>query len=71
MHWLVPRVLVNREAVHVAGGPRPEWPPPDPNEDNGFRFAEHDNYRDVFVEGDCDAGALLGVFAMLCFCVTI
>eukprot|EP00640_Fibrocapsa_japonica_P004111 CAMPEP_0113942010 /NCGR_PEP_ID=MMETSP1339-20121228/7806_1 /TAXON_ID=94617 /ORGANISM="Fibrocapsa japonica" /LENGTH=218 /DNA_ID=CAMNT_0000946315 /DNA_START=164 /DNA_END=820 /DNA_ORIENTATION=- /assembly_acc=CAM_ASM_000762 len=52
VHWSCPRVLFNREPVHIfdepvefrIGG------------DNGFRFDREDNYRDVFVQGDCDEG---------------
>lgn len=49
---LVPRVLFNREPVHVE---------PPHNEykrggESGFRFNLEDNYRDVFVQGDTDDG---------------
>ena len=64
VHWLCPRLLINREKVHLHGGPKPEWPP-QMGPDNGFRFDNEDNYRDVASVQDCDAGtrelaALLG-----------
>lgn len=43
---LCPRVLINRNPVHLYDG----------NGEDGFRFYEPDNYRDVFFEGDCDDG---------------
>jgi NAD-dependent SIR2 family protein deacetylase len=56
--WSCPRVLFNRDAVHTFN---PEMDPEDFSNivmggDNGFRFHLDDNYRDVFCEGDCDAG---------------
>ena len=57
VHWLCPRVLINREIVHAHGEPAPEWPPRSEGEDNGFRFGMDDNYRDVLVQCDCDQAA--------------
>ena len=57
VHWLCPRVLINREIVHAYGEPAPEWPPRSEAEDNGFRFGMDDNYRDVLVQSDCDDAA--------------
>ena len=56
VHWLCPRVLLNRQAVHLHGEPPPEWPPRSGG-DNSFRFDEEDNYRDVLVLGECDTSA--------------
>lgn len=47
--WDVPRVLFNRNEVHSLCEP--------PGKTSSlFRFNLDDNYRDVFVEGDCDDG---------------
>jgi NAD-dependent SIR2 family protein deacetylase len=56
VHWLCPRVLINNEEVHLHGEPKPEWPPQF-GPDNGFRFDQDDNYRDVKRIGDCDEGS--------------
>mmetsp|Transcript_151620 Transcript_151620/g.264902 ORF Transcript_151620/g.264902 Transcript_151620/m.264902 type:complete len:383 (-) Transcript_151620:335-1483(-) len=56
VHWLCPRVLLNNQVVHLHGEPPPEWPPRSGG-DNGFRFNNEDNYRDVLVLGDCDTSA--------------
>ena len=55
VHWLCPRVLINREKVHEVGAPNPAWPP-FLGPDNGFRFDKEDNYRDVACIMDCDDG---------------
>jgi hypothetical protein len=55
VHWLCPRLLINREVVHERGGPRPEWPP-QIGPDNGFMFDQQGNYRDVACLQDCDDG---------------
>lgn len=55
VHWLCPRLLINREVVHLHGEPKPEWPPQF-GPDNGFRFDAEDNYRDVACVQDCDEG---------------
>lgn len=56
VHWLVPRVLMNREAVHLYSGDKDDWSqwPPKIGPDNGFRFNCDDNYRDVLCQMDCD-----------------
>jgi hypothetical protein len=56
VHWLCPRLLINREVVHQHGGPKPSWPP-QIGPDNGFLFDQDDNYRDVKWIGDCDEGS--------------
>jgi len=56
VHWLTPRLLINREVVHAHGEPPPEWPPR-AGGDPGFRFALDDNYRDVLCQAECDEGA--------------
>lgn len=56
VHWLTPRVLINRDVVHAHGEPAPEWPPRSGG-DPGFRFDLDDNYRDVLCQQDCDDGA--------------
>eukprot|EP00854_Cymbomonas_tetramitiformis_P028565 gene28565-35425_t len=54
VHWLCPRVLFNREAVHLHGEEQGDVWPPRTGGDNGFRFNMRDNYRDVFCQMDCD-----------------
>jgi len=44
-----PRLLINRERVGVK-----EMPDNDDSLTDGFNFASANNYRDVFVQGDCD-----------------
>lgn len=51
---LCPRLLINREAV----GKYQQDEPPIFFGNIGFRFDEPDNYRDVHVANDCDAGCL-------------
>lgn len=58
VHWLCPRVLINREKVHCFGEPRPDWPPALTSQDNGFRFDCEDNYRDVDCVMNCDEAAM-------------
>ena len=52
---LCPRLLINREAVAVFGNEESGGP----MGDAGFRFEKDDNYRDVFLPGDCDSGVRL------------
>lgn len=52
VEWNVPRVLFNREPVHVEEKSNTG----SPVGFSGFRFYLDDNYRDVFVGGDCDDG---------------
>eukprot|EP01063_Lacrimia_lanifica_P027697 TRINITY_DN3929_c0_g1_i1.p1 TRINITY_DN3929_c0_g1~~TRINITY_DN3929_c0_g1_i1.p1 ORF type:complete len:353 (+),score=107.84 TRINITY_DN3929_c0_g1_i1:42-1100(+) len=48
---LTPRVLINREEVAADGeGPL--------GASVRFKFHDRDNYRDVFIEGDCDASLM-------------
>jgi NAD-dependent SIR2 family protein deacetylase len=58
VHWLCPRVLLNREAVFIEGEPLGENDMPRIGGDNGFRFERGDNYRDVLYKGDCDAACM-------------
>lgn len=51
---LCPRLLINRDAVNDEPPP-PAKPSPS---NHKFRFWLQDNYRDVFLQGDADAGAL-------------
>ena len=59
---LCPRVLINMEAVHVLEGEKAGEPTGnDPTSgaatgDPSFRFDLKDNYRDVLLQGACDAG---------------
>ena len=57
VHWLCPRVLFNNEVVHVYGADKDEedWTAA-MRGDNGFRFNEDDNYRDVACIQPCDTG---------------
>jgi len=65
VHWLCPRVLFNNELVHVFGAEKDEedWTAAFRGADNGFRFGEQDNYRDVAVLQPCDVG--VGSFVKL------
>ena len=58
---LCPRLLINNEAVGVFQPPETEesdMSPFNPLGNSGFRFNCQDNYRDVFLQGDCDGGIM-------------
>lgn len=54
VHWLCPRVLINNEERHLYGERDEDAMAFGP--DNGFRFHDEDNYRDVAYIDSCDDG---------------